>query len=92
MNLEETPYDCFKTRCVITGTDEEIEKARKDYLLKYPYMQYGTRILKKIDSGIVLQRFRTKKICLAACVHTPRPDPISSDTEEGKDHTIFQTY
>jgi len=92
MSLDETPIDCWRVKCLITGTNEEIEQQRLDYLEKYPYMCYGTRQVSKTEAGLVMQRFRTIKICIEACTH--KPVPRSNDNkkeEEGKDHTIFQT-
>jgi len=92
MSLDEAPIDCFKVKCLIMGTDEEIEQQRISYLEKYPYLCFGTRSVSKTEEGLVMQRFRTQKICAEACVHTPVANPLGADIEEGKDHTIFQTY
>jgi hypothetical protein len=92
MSLDEAPIDCFRVRCLITGTDDEIEKQRVLYLEKYPYLCFGTRSISKTADSVIVQRFRTQKICAEACVHTPVANPLGADNEEGKDHTIFQTY
>ena len=92
MSIDETPIDCFRVKCLIAGTDEEIEKQKLEYLEKYPYMCYGTRPVSKGTAGLVMQRFRTIEICIEACIHKPVPRSNDNKSEEkGKDHTIFQT-
>tara|TARA_Y100001937_G_scaffold21876_1_gene30918 strand:+ start:3037 stop:3315 length:279 start_codon:yes stop_codon:yes gene_type:complete len=92
MTINEIPFDCFTTHCCVSGTCEEIDQAFKEYVAKYPYLQYATRIKERTDNSAIFVRWTRREDCIAACIHTPRPDPISSDVEEGKDHTIFQTY
>jgi hypothetical protein len=91
MSIDEAPVDCFRVKCVITGLPDEISQQREEYLLRYPYMCYGTRNISTTEGGIVLQRFRTREICAEACIHTPVAKPLDTKQEEGKDHTVFQT-
>ena len=92
MTIDEVPFDCFKTHCRVSGTADEIEQAFKDYIGRYPYMQYATRIKERTETSAVFTRWTRKKDCIAACIHTPVAKPIGDNKEEeGKDHTVFQT-
>ena len=91
MNIDETPFDCFRVRCVFEGPEQEINTAIQDYKIKFPYIQYGTRVVKSASGRKIVQRFRTREICQEACIHVASKSPVSS-CDEGKDHTVFQTY
>ena len=93
MIIDETPIDCYKIRCFISGSGEQLLEDEREYIQKYPYMRYGTRRAELKDDGIVMFRFRTSELCAQACIHKPNPHPVGEDTttERGKDHTVFQT-
>ena len=98
MNDYEVPMDCFKTCYTASGSTEEIENACAQYQVRYPYMQYATRITERTDDRIVLVRWTNKEDLIAACVHTPVENPIGpennkkveSQKQKGADHTVFQ--
>ena len=91
MTVDEVPFDCFRTHCRVSGTADEIEQAFKEYIERYPYMQYATRIKERSENSVIFTRWTRKEDCIAACVHTPVAKPIGDNKEEGKDHTVFQT-
>ncbi len=93
MIVDETPIDCYKIRCHISGSGQELLERESEYITKYPYMQYGTRRVELTDSGVIMFRFRTREMRAQACIHKPNPQPVGDATvpEKGKDHTIFQT-
>ena len=91
MTIDEVPFDCFKTHCRVFGTPDEIDQAFKDYIARYPYMQYATRIKERTEDSAIFARWTRKEDCMAACVHTPVAKPVGDNKEEGKDHTVFQT-
>ena len=93
MSVDETPIDCFRVLYKITGSKDEIEEEKKNYIAKYPYMSYGTQVSEVTDEGVVMIRFRTVEICIKACTHKPKQNPVGEapEPEKGKDHTVFQT-
>ena len=91
MSLDEAPIDCWRVKCLITGTDEQIKEQMSEYLEKYPYMCYGTRFVSKTEEGTIMQRYRTHEICAEACIHTPVAKPIGDAKEKGQHNTVFQT-
>ena len=90
MTMDEVPFDCFRTHCRVSGTADEIEQAFKEYIERYPYMQYATRIKQRSENSAIFTRWTRKEDCIAACIHTPVAKPVG-EKEEGKDHTVFQT-
>ena len=91
MNMDEVPFDCFKTHCCVTGTPDEIDQAFSDYVTRYPYMQYATRIKERTEDRAVFVRWTRKEDCIAACTHTPAARPTEGNKEKGQDNTVFQT-
>jgi hypothetical protein len=91
MNMDEVPFDCFKTHCCVSGTSEEIDQAFKEYTARYPYMQYATRIKERTEDSAIFVRWTRKEDCIAACIHTPVAKPIGDDKEQGQNNTVFQT-
>jgi len=91
MNIDEVPFDCFKTHCCVTGTPEEIDQAFSDYITRYPYMQYATRIKERTDDTAVFVRWTRKEDCIAACIHKAVAKPIEGNKEKGQHNTVFQT-
>ena len=91
MSIDEVPFDCFKTHCRVTGTGEEIDQAFSEYVARYPYMQYATRIKERTEDSAIFVRWTRKEDCIAACIHTPVARPVGDNIEEGQDNTVFQT-
>ena len=91
MSIDEVPFDCFKTHCRVTGTAEEIDQAFSEYVARYPYMQYATRIKERTEDSAIFVRWTRKEDCIAACIHTPVARPVVDNKEEGQDNTVFQT-
>ena len=88
MEAHEIPVDCFLIRYTATGSASELTSVWESYQEQYPTIQYGTRVEKRAKNTIIVQRFKTIKDCKNACLHEVSASPL----EQGKDHTVLQTY
>ena len=84
MSIDETPIDCFKMKCFIFGTEEEIAEEREKYIKKFPYMSYGTVQKETTDDGIVMVRFRYATNPRQGLHPYSSRAPVGAEVEKGK--------